>query len=1230
MYRAVESRVGPPFREGRRFGGLSTRSLPLQLTRVECPDLLNADFSERGISRRGGFTRVSTSPLRDASLRLDGINDYGRIAHESIQVPGASDGLYVGIGVVLRQIPTAEVTIVNKGFGAGADRFFRLVFDPTGTGTWTATVYDTVAAALRTYSIADGDGFQLPVGRYRFLEWFQNDGGGAVTFRFYDDTGVPTTSATTTAISLGGYVASTQDITLGIPMSAAGTISAVDPYANVTLAELRWTTAINGSLRGIYNRELTPTETAICNSGGYWKLNDARADNYLNDSSATPNNGYIPNNAAEWVTTQTQVLGQSGLRFIGTNSWIRIQNTSTEFTGTFIASAPNISRWTMRGTFFPQAAPGSASIPDQTIFWMGTDPALPAPIGLKIVSNEFVAYYNDNGTNRPLPITSPTVSSIFGNRVRWAMYRHGTGNGIFVFTIAVPAGVNGFNVYGNSVALTGANPTTNSSFMAIGRMCSNFSFPYTFSTLNNHGPATGVIDDLQLIQTNLAAVGAFIGIGIGTQATGSYGPFTEVENWNASGQVHITRFYLKLNEGSGNILVANPSIISQRFICRLLPEESDGARWDVGLVDPYTPPETAWLGAYDRFLSDGSRARSLYAISGSTLYNVDVSAGTYTPIAAGLLKGPTGYRFTTARYGSKLILAGPVAHRPWVWNGEYLNNLGIQAPLSAPVVTMGGAASGSIPAGTYYLYVTFRNSTSGAESNPSPGVSFTAAANDKVDAIQLPISADPQVDQRRVWMTLISGTDGSTAYLSTTIEDNLTTNWTTDITTVPTTGTSLEYFSNQEAPQCSVVAAFKDYIFLGGNQLYPTRVYRNTAAGAVDGWDHDIYFVDLDLDTGDPVVALVPMSDRLAVEFDDGRGFIYLTGSTTEPFRGEILQREHGAVGPQSTATVMASFFYMAEDDVYVTDGYRDLNLSSPEDQSSPSIRYTIRNGLEPTRRRAIYASNYSYRNQVWFACTQTSNTRNNQVLVFDRDLALWSRYDLPLDCIAEYENASDVPSLYGAVFGRIVRLDDGTVDGLSSAVGGTVSSVDTGAKTITFTGTPFTGLTLNGLRVWLYKYATNAMVPFTIYSNTSSVLTLYDTPTDVAALDVGAVGAIPFYVEFLWDFGDPLAVKRLLWLKLSGISSNSSNYLRVSYKADENQRAWTYSGTTEVFSNWLSTETFKKVRLGGLGKSFRIRIAESGLATGSSSDPIPMTSGSLTFLEVAAEAEHILLEGRT
>lgn len=79
---------------------------------------------------------------------------------------------------------------------------------------------------------------------------------------------------------------------------------------------------------------------------------------------------------------------------------------------------------------------------------------------------------------------------------------------------------------------------------------------------------------------------------------------------------------------------------------------------------------------------------------------------------------------------------------------------GIDAPGIDPIATVGGAG---VLNGTYMYAVTFKNSVTGARSNPNPaaftGPATVSPATQSVNLTSVPTSNDPQVDTREIWRT---------------------------------------------------------------------------------------------------------------------------------------------------------------------------------------------------------------------------------------------------------------------------------------------------------------------------------------------------------------------------------------------------------------------------------------------------------------------------------------------
>jgi hypothetical protein len=1265
MARILSERIE---RGGRPFKGLSDKSRPDALTPGECVDLINVDFFEDAGVRRGGVVRKA-GPLRSGSVRLDGVNDYLLISNRAAYQP-TTVSLYLGIGVVLRKRPTAAVTILSWGFGAALDLLFDLRYDPAaGTGAlgaWVFRVRDSGGAVTRTLTLDDGDGFAQPQGVYRFIEFAAAPLDISLTR--WDDTGTITSTTTGAAIAIFNW-ASAQKLHVGVGTIA---LNAIDTdFSDVTLCELRYAPSLASSPVGLglsanttnkfYIRELTAAARALC--AGYWKFNDGDDRGICVDQIAS-NHAVIPNNPPPWVRPDQQplVLGQSAVEFKGGNQWVDLRDTTSGTTTiadvfTVPGGSANGAHWTVRTLYIPLLPPGATAMPNGAIAWAGADAAIPAPISIRVVSDRFEFQYRDGGATATLTASAPVplVSALAGKQVRLSMFRFGTGNGTWGFQIAVNDGnplVFGTNLFTNSTACAALNPGVTSQDWALGNHITNFASARLGSTafFGSSGALWGVLDDFQIVKTLASSGFALVGVG-GVFSTGlPYGPFAEVDDWNGSGPggIHQMACYVKFNDGAGTGPLAvggYQPVANGGWQAYLRPQADTGASWDIGLVDPQTPNRASLFKSFDRFVNDRLTRRDALVACGTTLYAYDVINNALRIV------GPLPARaeaWTSCQFGQRAMLAGPPGRRPVWTNGDGVYGLGIEPPQAPPIVTLANAG-GTFTAGTYYLYVRYRNRNNpNTESNPSPATVVTfSAGNDTISSLELPVSSDPQVNQRRVFMTALGGADGDVAYLVATIDDNTTTTYGTDILNVSTSSESFTNYLNQAAaPAGTVIAQFKDYTLIGGSQDYPTRLYFSQPT-VPDYWLPDDGLIggdweDLDLDTGRPITAITSLLNSAMVDFSDGRAVVTTTGDTTDPIAFQFTERASGAVGPQAVAAVGNAAYILGENGIYFTTGYDQTNLSGPgernldapkflQDAERPSISRTILRKIDGTNRSRFVSVSHPSKSQVWFAVNLTSDTANapsnTTTLVYDIERRIWSKYDVHLDCADKIDDATGSARLWGVVDGYICQLDEATqaADGFAGVVAsGTVSSVS--GQSLTVTGSLGTVGNLRFLNCYVLIAATGQSVQFQLRDNPdATTLIAADgvSLTGIANGDVFLVGGIPCFMEMAFRFGSALNKKRMKWLRFYGECTVDPTYLRVAYKVDENRYDQTISGWSNEVRQWAVGTPDIQVNVGGIGGLLRVRFGEQALSAGTPTTWMPAI-GSLRFAAIEAIAESI------
>lgn len=1224
-----------------RFAGLSDRAHPAGLTRVENPRLLNVDFSERKPRKRFGLVRQNDERMKDASIRLDGVNDWLLIRHQTSYDFSGGDGFYIGIGVTLRKRPVSTATLLMKGHTAttsvaGDNIQYRIQYNSAGgtgsLGAWVVTAYDNTAGALRTITLDDGDGGHVPEDQYRFIEAYIIDDAGTikVAAKLYKEDG---TTVTGTPAALTTTIATTEHIVVGVSLSAAtsagGLTTQGTDFINASVCELRFfvgnTTEIqdvlgSGSDYGVerWSRELNPNEIALYL--GYWKLNDGDMTGVLTDEGTALNDATIPENPAAWIHSPGETIGQSGIRFFGFNAFAALWDQGTALLNPFITTTVGqVQRWTVRGIFVPKLATGETTVRDQCIFWAGTNATVPGPVGLRIISNAWVATYRDGASTitRTISTAGMTPTALVDKQVRFALCRYGASPGVFRLALTWKNS-SGVQVQTFSdLATTVTTPDTSSPFWFIGRHSTSITLPYTFASGAGDLGAFGIIDDFQVVWTNSATAGPV--------SHGNAQAFQEIASW---GNPHVVVAHQKMNEGGGSFILVGSENANTMYGF-LYPEENDGAHWDVGLVRPYRCPESGGLFEFNRFLPNGTTKQTKLVNSGCTWYEFDPSDGSLTVIGAA---PRAATKWTKDQYAQTAFLASDNGQRPIRYDGTGLENVGIRAPLSAPVLT---DAAGGTFTGIYYFYVTYYNKTRNVESNPGPYVTYTYTTR-QITQVIIPISPDPQVTTRRLYVSLANGSNGSLAFLLKEFDDNTQITWgaattpftLTAIAAPVTSGRVLEFFEREEPPNASIVKVFGDNLFVAGDPIFPTRVYRSSVL-EVDYFNQDERNVDFDLDSGDPITGMKPLVDSLFVGLRDGWGRAANTGDTNDPISRVILSRDHGPVGPHAIVPVDRIIYYLSERDIFRTDGLTEDNVSSPPRPDFPSIQNTMKTGINPSRRASIVGCQYKGRKQLLFSYSSTNATRNDRVLCYDMSQGVFSDYELGLDFITELEDENDDPTLYGVSEGYVVKLDqEGVGDGLATPRRLDVLTFTAGTcPFITYSGDDIENA--NGLIAFCYKRATDEVLVARCEASVANNIRFYSVSLGLSAGDIVIVGGIRFQMDWLLDFGESIMRKRLRALYLSGKSNDGNTFMRLQWVPHEAGRTPSFAIADQSIKPWATGEDMLRFEMGGLFRTIRVRLSESDDALGIySADPwVSTVTSSPVIYELAAKAEVMNVE---
>jgi len=1213
-----------------RYAGLSDRYVSAQGTRIECPDLLNVEFSKQALEKRNGFKRLNTVQLRDCSIRLDGVNDWVRIPDGTADVYALSNKLSVSVDCVLRKFPSAEVTVVAKGYGTDANLVFRISYDPsinTNNGGWRFRAFDGVSTAKVEVSDGSGSDGKDPIDAYRHLQIsFQT--GSTYDVKVTDAAGA--TVGATGELVLTTPGTSTNPISVGVMLDSAA--APTGAYFDGNIAELRmWDTATDPAAADVVLRELDngPEATEYTNLIGYWKFNDGNGST-IADSSTTANNGVIVNQGPTWVTDGTGVIGSSGLQFYGSTGHAHINPDGTNANLIFTDDTFGKRRWTVGVLYTPKMDATESTVRDQRIVWIGsTHATTPSPVGISVSSNAFKFVYSDNSAAET-NITLGTVSDYADTRVRLLVgLTHVSGVAETLRAFVIPEG--GTVLTGTTSVVNVGDPSSvSASQWFLGAHPTSATDPFT----PMDDQAYGIVDDFYILRDTRDAFGTH-------PLYGPYG-FTP-EHWfgelsqswldpNTEISVHF-----KCDEGSGNVL-ANSGV--RAAVGSLHPMADDGARWGIGLVEPYDPPEITYLGDYSRIGPKGDTIRSIVAISGTTLYEINPSTGVATAKVGDLHKGG---QWTSTQYDKFLYLACKNGRRPRRYDGSTLDWVGLEPPASATVVTTD--TSGTLANGYYAVYVTFVDPLTGDESNPSPVVEVDlsgGSADGAFTAFVLPVSPDPQVQRRRVWTTPVQATSGlaagTTAYLVHTENNNSAVSVTlaTTYKTVDITAATMEYTDNKEAPVGSVVKVWKDRLWVGGDPENPTYAWYSGAGTPTRFGTTN--FLQTTKDSGDPILAIEPLSDSLMVYLQDNRKLVRATGDTTDPFIMFDVDDYQSAVGPNAVAKWDGRHVFVAERDIVVSTGQADQSLSSPASFTFPSVQTTIVDTVEPTRRDKISAAINYARRQLWVTYTSLSGTFNDYVLVYNFDQGVWSKYRMDMERLASVDDTNDDPKLYGASRGYVVELDKGYMDGYgddltSSDLTGTAAATsNTTQVTLANSGDSLAANKYKGLYLHWYDNSANVVRSARIKKNTAgngSVVTFYAAVTSIeATADTYWIGGMQFFADFLVDFGEVLTHKRLAFLEMGGLTTKNAtaeSRIRASLKSNDLDRTVSYTtSNTHKDIEWTTTLAFTRLFVGSIGRSFRLRLSDTGLASATSDGAVPNLNGKIRIDQFRLVGERV------
>lgn len=249
---------------------------------------------------------------------------------------------------------------------------------------------------------------------------------------------------------------------------------------------------------------------------------------------------------------------------------------------------------------------------------------------------------------------------------------------------------------------------------------------------------------------------------------------------------------------------------------------------------------------------------------------------------------------------------------------DYVQNAGILAPITAPTLTEDGA--GDLTAGDYLGVVTFYNSVTGMESNPSPASAvLTLGASKKIDWSAIPTSSNPQVNARRLYRTVPNQT--GRYFFVAQINDNSTTTYVGDNVVIQDLGVAASFRNGMPPGQLEAGDFWKERLFAtdGIDAFY-------SEAGMPEAFDGSSV-IPVFRNDGHRISAVHAFGDRLML--GKTNKVHYLLGTDPSDFSLHTLSDKHGCWSHHSMKSAEGNLFWYGGDNIYRSDGASVYSIST-------------------------------------------------------------------------------------------------------------------------------------------------------------------------------------------------------------------------------------------------------------------------------------------------------------
>lgn len=438
----------------------------------------------------------------------------------------------------------------------------------------------------------------------------------------------------------------------------------------------------------------------------------------------------------------------------------------------------------------------------------------------------------------------------------------------------------------------------------------------------------------------------------------------------------------------------------------------------------------------------------LLATSGGQLSSM-ATDGALTEIGSAVFTTGTYYPFFTVMNNTCFMGNGIEAV---AFSGGAVRKWGIIRPTVGAMSGSAGAAGS--PSGTYELRVTFGNSTTGHESSASDTAGSTVTvSSQKIAVSNIPISPDPQVDRRFLYVR--NTATQARFYRAGTLSDNVTTGLSLDFVDVNLTVPAPTTTSSAPPPSTIIAAAvYKDRLFVAT----PTALYYSPIAKP-EAFDLDVNYEAVNADDGQKIVGLASAGANLLILKE--HSIHALTGDTPATWSIQEVDSRCGCVAQRSIVQAGGSIFWWSQalgPVMWTGQAVQSIGI----DLLAPTIG---EEGVNQNSLSTICASADELNQRVLFAVPGAGYSRNTILLPYNTRLQRWEsdKWD-PMDVsamtIADDENG--VQRLYlGSYAGQVFEYGTASSDGIYTgthtgtftAGGSVVTTISDASATFDTTG---------------------------------------------------------------------------------------------------------------------------------------------------------------------------------